>query len=735
MEQHYLTDKEIKTALSDYRRLVTAFDRQVAPDDIDGIKAAIKQHASADSVARDRFGLHPLVSALDTAVCICDSFGADRNMCLAVILSAISTDASETTLAQKWGDDIAKMVRGLDKVRTLYSRSPSVESENFRKLLLTFAEDIRVIIIMIVDRLRLMRAINHHPAEKLVHDTANEVNYLYAPLAHRLGLYAIKSELEDMSLKYSNREIYTQIAHELNQTKAKRDAYIADFIRPVKEKLEAEGLKFSIKGRTKSIYSIWNKMKKQHNTVEDIFDLFAIRIIIDCPPKVEKPQCWTVYSIVTDFYTPNPQRMRDWISIPKSNGYESLHTTVSADGRWVEVQIRTERMDAVAERGIAAHWRYKGVKQGAQTSEQWLGRLRELMEDTPHSLAQRFDAKPASGEIFVFTPNGDLRKLPEGASLLDFAFDIHTNLGATCVGGKVNNRAAAIRDVLHNGDIVEIATQKNQTPKADWLAFVVTSKARNKIKSFLREEQAKHARMGREELERKLKNWKFAITMDEAVAYLGKYFKLRTGTEVYGLIATQKVDLATVKEILARRLSGEAAEERRAAAAEIERQKSGAAKERPNDGGDALVIDDDISKIKYKLAKCCNPIKGDEIFGFVTINAGITIHRTDCPNARRMRELYPYRVIDARWRSSAEGAFRATIRIVAADTTGMANHITEVISRELKLNIRSINFEAAANGCVAGTVSVEVPGSSVVDTLIHSIMRIRGVQRAYRVNN
>ena len=450
---------------------------------------------------------------------------------------------------------------------------------------------------------------------------------------------------------------------------------------------------------------------------------------------MEKPQCWTVYSIVTDFYTPNPQRMRDWISIPKSNGYESLHTTVSADGRWVEVQIRTERMDAVAERGIAAHWRYKGVKQGAQTSEQWLGRLRELMEDTPHSLAQRFDAKPASGEIFVFTPNGDLRKLPEGASLLDFAFDIHTGLGATCVGGKVNNRAAAIRDVLHNGDIVEIATQKNQTPKADWLAFVVTSKARNKIKSFLREEQAKHSRMGREELERKLKNWKFAITMDEAVAYLGKYFKLRTGTEVYGLIATQKVDLATVKEILSRHLSGEAAEERRAAAAEIERQKSGAAKERPNDGGDALVIDDDISKIKYKLAKCCNPIKGDEIFGFVTINAGITIHRTDCPNARRMRELYPYRVIDARWRSSAEGAFRATIRIVAADTTGMANHITEVISRELKLNIRSINFEAAANGCVAGTVSVEVPGSSVVDTLIHSIMRIRGVQRAYRVNN
>ncbi|HBV50324.1 MAG TPA: bifunctional (p)ppGpp synthetase/guanosine-3',5'-bis(diphosphate) 3'-pyrophosphohydrolase, partial [Alistipes sp.] len=376
---------------------------------------------------------------------------------------------------------------------------------------------------------------------------------------------------------------------------------------------------------------------------------------------------------------------------------------------------------------------YKGVNQGAQTSEMWLGRLRELMEDTTHSLAQRFDAKPASGEIFVFTPNGDLRKLPEGAALLDFAFDIHTSLGATCVGGKVNGRPSSIRDVLHNGDIVEIQTSKNQTPKADWLSVVVTSKARNKIKSFLREEQAKHTRMGREELERKLKNWKMALTIDEAVAYLGKYFKLRLGTEVYALIATQKVDFGSIKEILARHLSGEAAEERRAAAAEAERQKTYASRESAAPQ-DALIIDDDISKIQYKLARCCNPIKGDDVFGFVTINSGITIHRTDCPNARRMRESYPYRVIEARWRQSALGAFRVTIRIVAADTTGMANHITETISRELKLNIRSINFDAASGGCVSGTVSVEVPGSGVVDTLIHSIMRIKGVQRAYRIN-
>ena len=373
--------------------------------------------------------------------------------------------------------------------------------------------------------------------------------------------------------------------------------------------------------------------------------------------------------------------MRDWISIPKSNGYESLHATVSAEGRWVEVQIRTERMDAVAERGIAAHWRYKGVQQGAQTSEQWLGRLREALEETTHSLAQRFDAKPASGEIFVFTPNGDLRKLPEGACVLDFAFDIHSNLGASCTGGKINNRSASIREVLHNGDIVEILTQKNQTPKADWLSFVATSKAKNRIKAFLREEQAKHTRLGREELERKLKNWKLALSVDEAVSYLAKYYKLRLGTEVYALIATNKLDFQTIKELLTRHLSGEAELERQRAAAEQERQKAAeradrAAGRQERPSTDALVIDDDISKIQYKLARCCNPIKGDEVFGFVTINAGITIHRTDCPNAKRMRENYPYRVIEARWRQNSEGAFRVTLRIVAADTTGMANPVS-----------------------------------------------------------
>ena len=695
----------------------------------------------ADQLRYD--GTPMLDHAVAVAAIVISEIGLGRNSAIASILHDVVRLAhkqlpGEEFLAltdgirTRFGEEVAGITVGLANISALKLKTSKEQADNFRDLIVSYSEDPRVILIKLADRLEVMRSLDIFPREKWRKKSWESLN-LYAQIAHKLGLYGIKSELEDIALKYLEPKDYEHIVQKLEESADERRAFIARFLVPVEERLKKLGIRYHIKSRTKSIFSIWTKMHKQHVPFEGVYDIFALRIIIDCPREEEKQQCWTAYSVVTDFYTPNPKRMRDWISIPKSNGYESLHTTVSAEGRWVEVQIRTERMDAVAERGIAAHWRYKGVNQGAQTSEMWLSRLRELMEDTPHSLAKRFDAKPASGEIFVFTPNGDLRKLPEGATLLDFAFDIHTSLGATCVSGKVNNRAASIRDVLHNGDIVEIQTQKNQTPKADWLSVVVTSKARNKIKSFLREEQAKHTRMGREELERKLKNWKLGLSIDEAVAYLGKYFKLRLGTEVYALIATQKVDFGSIKEILARHLSGQAEEERRAAAAEAERQKAYAPRETPA-SQDALVIDDDISKIQYKLARCCNQIKRYEVFGFVTINAGVTIHRADCPNAKRMRENYPYRVIEARWRSAADGAFRVTIRIVAADLTGMANRITETISRDLKLNIRSMNFETASGGCVAGTVAVEVPGTGVVDTLIHSILRIKGVQRAYRVN-
>ncbi len=736
-------------ALARYDKLRTAVRSSFSVESAQLVDEALLY--AADALAEElRYDGRPMLDhGASLARIVLTEIGLEHNSVIASILHDIvrlrhkSLPAEEfllftQELRSRFGDEVVGITVSLANISGLKLKDSKEQVENFRDLIVSYSEDPRVILIKLADRLEVMRSLEIFPPEKRRKKSWESMN-LYAQIAHKLGLYSLKSELEDLALKYLEPKDYEHITLKLEESAEERKAFIAQFLIPIEMKLRNLGIKYHIKSRTKSIYSIWNKMRKQRVPFEGVYDIFALRIIIDCPQEQEKPQCWTVYSVVTDFYTPNPTRMRDWISIPKSNGYESLHTTVSAEGRWVEVQIRTERMDEVAERGIAAHWRYKGVQQGGVSSEQWLGRLRAAMEETTHSLAQRFDAKPASGEVFAFTPNGDLRKLPEGACVLDFAFDIHSNLGAICVGAKVNNRSVPIREVLKNGDIVEIITQKNQTPKADWLSFVVTSKAKNKIKAFMREEAAKHARMGREELERKLKNWKLPLSVDEAVNYLSKQYKLRLGTEVYGLIATNKLDFQTIKEVLLRHLSGEAEEERRAAAAEIERQKMAAAadreaekRERPS--SDALVIDDDISKIQYKLAKCCNPIKGDEVFGFITISSGITIHRTDCPNAKRMRENYPYRIIEARWRQNSEGAFRVTIRIVAADTTGMANHITEVISRELKLNIRSMNFELGKGGVVSGTIAVEVPSASAADALIHNILKIKGVQRAYRVN-
>ena len=675
--------------------------------------------------------------------------GLGRNSTVAAILHDVlriaskerpeEVDALSREIREQFGAPVLGIIVGLCKISNIKLKVSKEQAEDFRDMIVSYSEDPRVILIKLADRLEVMRELQIFPPEKRRKKSWESMN-LYAPIAHKLGLYSLKSELEDLALKWLEPKDYEYICRRLEETESERQTFIARFLVPIEEKLKVvAGLNYHIKSRTKSVYSIWNKMRKQNVPFEGVYDIFALRVIIDCPREMEKQLCWTVYSVVSDCYTPNPKRMRDWVTIPKSNGYESLHTTVSAgEGRWVEIQIRTERMDEVAERGIAAHWRYKGVNQGAQTSEMWLSRLREVLEETTHSLTQRFEAKPTTGEIFVFTPNGDIRKLPEGATVLDFAFDIHTNLGSTCTGGKVNNRAVPIREVLHNGDIVEVMTQKNQVPKSDWLSFCVTSKARGRIKSYLREEQMKHARMGREELERKMKNWKINVPIDEAVAYLGKVLKVRTGREVYSMIALQKIDFISIKEILNQWISGEAEEQRRVAAAEAERKKeeSKAAESAPiSHRADALVIDEKINNIEYKLAKCCNPIKGDDIFGFVTISSGITIHRSDCPNAARLKENYPYRVMEARWRNNADGAFRATIAVMGADMPGLANQITEIVTREMKLNIRGLNFSSRGDGTMHGTISVEVSSATIVDMLIHSIMRIRGVQRAYRVNN
>ena len=695
-----------------------------------------------------RYDSTPMLDhAVGVAYIVATEVGLGRNSTVSAIihdvirLAAKSGDSERleqllTECKKLFGEEVVGIVSGLANISELQFNTHKEQASSFRDMIVAYSEDPRVILIKLADRLEVMRSIAIFPEAKRKKKSWESMN-LYAQIAHKLGLYNIKSELEDLALSQLEPEAYKHIVDKLAESEQERMAFIELFLEPIRKAMDNAGIKYHIKSRTKSVYSIWNKMRKQQVPFEGVYDIFALRVIIDCPKEQEKAQCWLVYSIVSDFYTPNTDRMRDWITIPKSNGYESLHTTVSAgDGKWVEIQIRTERMDDVAELGIAAHWRYKGVNQGAQTSEQWLQRLRELMDETKEDIAERFDAKPASGEIFVFTPNGDIRKLPEGATVLDFAFDIHTNLGSTCSGGKVNGRAVPIREQLKNGDIVEIMTQKNQQPKADWLNFVVTTKARQRIKAFIREEQAKNAKLGREELERKLKNWKLtAKSIDEVVAYLCKYYKQRTGTALYELIATEKVDLSTVKEVISRWLSGEADEERRAAEAAAERARRESQQPTKQTSSDALIIDEDINNIVYKLAKCCNPIKGDDIFGFVTINTGITIHRCDCPNAKHIRKNYPYRIMEAKWREQAQGSFRVTIAITINDTAGVVNQITEVVSRDLKLNIRTINLSSRGDGTGVGTISVEVPSTSVVDMLLHAIMRIKGVQRAVRVNN
>ena len=599
-----------------------------------------------------------------------------------------------------------------------------------RKLLLTFAEDIRVIIIMIVDRLALMRTINHHPNEKMVHDVAYESNYLYAPLAHRLGLYAIKSELEDLSLKYTNRKTYTDIAHKLNETKVKRDQYIAEFIKPIREKLDATGLKYEIKGRTKSIYSIWNKLKKQKNDIDHIYDLFAIRIIIDTTTEKEKSDCWLAYSVITDMYQPNPSRMKDWLSIPKSNGYESLHITVYGPGdRWVEVQIRTKRMDLIAEKGLAAHWKYKGIKSEGDL-DTWMNNVRDILEAAetgPMELMKNMKMDIYDKEVFVFTPKGDLYKLPLGASLLDFAFHIHSKLGMTCTGGKVNGKNQKLNYKLKSGDTVEILTSTAQAPKLDWLAFVVTSKARNKIRQTVHEMNNRSATLGKELLERRFKNRKIELNESSLMKVIKK-LGYKTVTDFYDAIADESLDINNViteYEGLDKKIP-DAAEIRSA-----EEFQLMTAADDDSTSSDVLVIGDDIKGINYRLSKCCNPIYGDDVFGFISAEGVIKIHRHDCPNATNIREKYPYRLITTRWSGKLGQQFGATLRIVGNDDIGIVTSITSIINKERDTSLRSISIDSN-DGIFQGFLVVGVNDTVALNNLIKKLKTVKGVKDVQR---
>lgn len=708
------------------------------PDDFRKIKDILLRAMETDALARNQFGLHPVLFDLQTAMILAEEIGLNR----ASIVSVLLHDCVEMGVAGidqvrlEFGEDVANIIQGLLRVNKLYAKNPSIETENFRDLLLSFAQDMRVIFIIIADRVNLMRQIKDRGEEEERIRVASEAAYLYAPLAHKLGLYLIKRELEDLSLKYLEPDVFYMIKEKLSTTRAARDLYIASFIAPIEKKLKAAGLKFHIKGRTKSIHSIWQKMKKQKCKFEGIYDLFAIRIILDSAPEKEKQDCWQVFSIVTDMYHPNPKRLRDWLSVPKSNGYESLHITVMGpEGKWVEVQIRTERMDEIAERGLAAHWRYKGVKDGGGKLEDWLTDIRSALEthaDSDEQLVDRFKVDLYSDEVFVFTPKGDLFKLPKGATILDFAFLVHTTVGAHCTGGKINGKNVHIRTKLQSGDQVEILTSQKQMPKQDWLNIAVTPKARTKIRQSLNEQEMKVSTFAKEALERKFKNKK--IEPEESIMMrLIKKLGYKHVLEFYKAIAEGILDVNTVIEHY---LAMEERENNPAAYSAEQRSAdtfvSTLPEEHVKDAMDVLVLDNNLKGVDYSLAKCCNPIYGDDVFGFVTVNRGIKVHRIDCPNAQLLKERMGYRVLRARWAGKGTRQYPVTLHVIGNDDIGIVNNITSIINKEKNVVLRSISIQSSEDGLFSGTLTVMISDQNQLTQMIKKIATVKGVKNVAR---
>ena len=647
-------------------------------------------------------------------------------------------EAGRTTIEaveEEHGPQVARILHGLSRIQQLYLKNPVIESENFRNLLLSFAEDMRVILIMIADRVNLMRQIRDTKNVEAKMAVSQEAAYLYAPLAHKLGLYKLKSELEDLSLKYLEHDAYYMIREKLNETKASRDAYIAAFIKPVEEKVKAAGIHCHIKGRTKSIHSIWEKMKKQKCGFEGIYDLFAIRIIIDCPEEKEKMQCWQAYSIITDMYQPNPKRLRDWLSVPKSNGYESLHITVlGPEQKWVEVQIRTERMDEIAERGVAAHWRYKGVK-GETGLDEWLTGIRSMLEHSDGLDAMdQFKMDLYEDEVFVFTPRGDLYKFPVGATVLDFAYHIHSKLGNQCTGGRINGRVVSIRQLLKSGDQVEILTSSNQKPRQEWLSIVKTSRAKSKIRLALKETQVKEGLFAKEMLERKFKNRK--IEPEESVMFhVIRKLGYKEVSDFYKQIADGNLDANAVIEKYIEVRDGEktiTGDNQARSASEFDLDNSKFSNLNSNLADDTLVIDRNLKGLDYQLARCCQPIYGDPIFGFVTINGGIKIHRQDCPNAPELRRRYGYRVVKARWSGKGASQYSITLRVIGSDDIGIVNNLTSIISKDERLVLRSINIDSH-DGLFSGNLVVMLEDTSRLEQLIKKLRTVKGVKQVERI--
>ncbi len=734
-KKEFFTREEKSLVLDTIKRLRSKTAYALSKEDEKKVFALLKEAILTEKISRDIFSLNPILLSLQTAEIAIDEIGLKRDGTLAIILhSCANTQEAIENIEKNFGGAVGTILNGLVHIQDLYKKNPIVESENFRNLLLSFAQDMRVILIMIADRVNLMRQIRdtEHLEEKK--KVSEEASYLYAPLAHKLGLYKLKSELEDISLKYLEHDAYYMIKEKLNETKKSRDRYIDAFIAPIKEKLEAEGLKFHMKGRTKSIHSIWQKMKKQKCGFEGIYDLFAIRIILDSPLNLEKVQCWHVFAIVTNMYQPNPKRLRDWLSVPKSNGYESLHITVKGpENKWVEVQIRTERMDEVAERGLAAHWRYKGIKSEGGMDE-WLTSIRRALENNDSlEMMDQFKMDLYEDEIFVFTPKGELMKFPAGATVLDFAYRIHSNIGNHCTGAKINGKVVTFRHILKSGDQIEIITSSTQKPKQEWLNIVKTSRGKAKVRQALKETQVKDGVYAKEMIERRLKNRK--IEMEEGImSHLIKKLGFKETNDFYKQVADETLDINTVIE------KYQEIKEHETNAPLLQQQVRSAegysyespAEELTNTSNDVLVIDRNLKGIEYTLSRCCRPIYGDDVFGFVTVNGGIKIHRTDCPNATELRKRFGYRIVKAKWSGKDGAQYSTTLKIIGNDDIGIVNNITSIISKEEKIMMRSINIDSH-DGLFSGNLEINVEDNTRLNQLVKKLRTIKGVKQIIRL--
>lgn len=735
MNDNFPTYNDKGLTYSKFKRLMKGLDSNLTPDEFEKIRKVIKKGLADGVYAKDQKIGSITDLTVSSSIILMEELGLKSAAILALLVyrPVMHKSISLEEVSTIFGKDIANIVSGLMKINALEMNESAMASDNYIKLLITLAEDMRVILIKIASRLHRIRNAEKYSEQHRL-QLAVEVSFLYTPLAHKLGLYNIKTEFEDLYLKYTDRESYDYIVEKISESKASRDKYIAEFIAPIDARLKETGLKYDIKGRVKSISSINNKLKKQKIDFESIYDLFAIRIVLNSPLDKEKPECWQAYSIVTDLYTPNPKRLKDWLSIPKSNGYESLHTTVMGhESRWVEVQIRTRRMDEIAERGLAAHWKYKGVKSQSKMDD-WLTGLREMLENKSLDSGEKlenFKLDLYDDEIYVFTPKGDLHKLPNGATVLDFAFSIHSRIGSTCVSGKVNGRNVSIRHKLSNGDQIEILTSPNQSPKQDWLNFVTTSKAKNKIRQSLKEEANKQVEIAKEQLKRRVKNRKIEIN-ESIMMRLIKKLGFKTITDFYVKIAEESLDVNSVIDqyLDLEKKETEQHDKHEAISAENyvvytpETKKDSSSKEE-------LIIDQNLTGVDYKLAKCCNPIYGDEIFGFVS-SQGIKIHRINCPNAHDMFSRFAYRVIPAKWSGKSGSTYTVTLRIIGNDDIGIINNLTSIIAKEQGINMRSISIDSN-DGLFQGNMSVTLNNTDMLNGLIKKLKTVKGVKEVSRL--